>query len=161
MFSPIVVMIGLYKTMAIFGWLDTYQSLIITYAAFNQAFSIWLLTGYFSTIPVEIEEAALIDGCSRVQALRKILFPLSAPGIVATIIFVFIWSWNEFMIALTFTSSPYMRLLTVGLFRFIGRYEIEWNYLMAASLVATLPVLSLFLLIQRNLVKGLTAGAIK
>ncbi len=161
MFSPIVVMIGLYKTMAIFGWLDTYQSLIITYAAFNQAFSIWLLTGYFSTIPVEIEEAALIDGCSRVQALRKILFPLSAPGIVATVIFVFIWSWNEFMIALTFTSSPHMRLLTVGLFRFIGRYEIEWNYLMAASLVATLPVLSLFLLIQRNLVKGLTAGAIK
>jgi len=161
MFSPIVIIIGLYRAMAVMGMLNTYQSLIITFAAFNQAFSVWLLTGYFQTIPLEIEEAALIDGCSRMQALRWILFPLSAPGIVATVIFVFIWAWNEFMIALTFTSTPEMRLLTVGLFRFMGRYEIEWHYLMGASLLATIPVLVLFLLIQRKLVQGLTAGAIK
>ena len=161
MFSPIVIIIGLYRAMAAFGMLNTYQSLIITFAAFNQAFSIWLLTGYFQTIPMEIEEAALIDGCSRIQALRWVLLPLSAPGIVATIIFVFIWAWNEFMIALTFTSTPEMRLLTVGLFRFMGRYEIEWHYLMGASLLATIPVLVLFLIIQKKLVQGLTAGAIK
>ncbi|MBA7657029.1 Diacetylchitobiose uptake system permease protein DasC [subsurface metagenome] len=161
MFSPIVIIIGLYRTMAVFGMLNTYQSLIITFAAFNQAFSVWLLTGYFSTIPIEIEEAALIDGCSRIKALRWVLFPLSAPGIVATIIFVFIWAWNEFMIALTFTSTPEMRLLTVGLFRFMGRYEIQWHYLMGASLLATIPVLVLFLTIQNKLVQGLTAGAIK
>jgi multiple sugar transport system permease protein len=161
MFSPIVIIIGLYRAMAAFGILNTYQSLIITFAAFNQAFSIWLLTGYFQTIPMEIEEAALIDGCSRIQALRWVLLPLSAPGIVATIIFVFIWAWNEFMIALTFTSTPEMRLLTVGLFRFMGRYEVEWHYLMGASLLATIPVLVLFLTIQKKLVQGLTAGAIK
>jgi len=161
MFSPIVVIISLYKMMAFYRSLNTYRSIIVTYAAFNQAFSIWLLTGYFSTIPKDIEEAAMIDGCSRFSAVFKILVPLSKPGIVATIIFVFIWAWNEFLIVLTFVSTDRIWPLTLGIFSFIGKYKIMWNYLMAVSFLATIPVVVLFLLIEKQLISGLTAGAIK
>jgi len=147
--------------MAFYRSLNTYRSIIVTYAAFNQAISIWLLTGYFSTIPKDIEEAAMIDGCSRFSAVFKILVPLSKPGIVATIIFVFIWAWNEFLIVLTFVSTDRIWPLTLGIYGFIGKYKIMWNYLMAVSFLATIPVVVLFLLIEKQLISGLTAGAIK
>jgi multiple sugar transport system permease protein len=161
MFSPIVVIISLYKMMAIYRSLNTYRSIIVTYAAFNQAFSIWLLTGYFSTIPKDIEEAAMIDGCSRFSAVVRVLVPLAKPGIVATVIFVFIWAWNEFLIVLTFISTDRLWPLTLGIYGFIGRYKVLWHYLMAVSFLTTLPVIVLFLLIEKQLVSGLTAGAIK
>ncbi len=161
MFSPIVVIISLYKMMAFYHSLNTYRSIIITYAAFNQAFSIWLLTGYFSSIPKDIEEAAMIDGCSRFSAVIRILIPLAKPGIVATVIFVFIWAWNEFLIVFTFISTDKLWPLTLGIYGFIGKYKILWNYLMAVSFLTTLPVVVLFLLIEKQLVSGLTAGAVK
>jgi multiple sugar transport system permease protein len=161
MFSPIVVIISLYKMMAFYRSLNTYRSIIVTYAAFNQAFSIWLLTGYFSTIPRNIEEAAMIDGCSRLAAIFRVLVPLAKPGIVATVIFVFIWAWNEFLIVLTFISTDRLWPLTLGIYGFVGRYKVLWHYLMAVSFLTTIPVVVLFLLIEKQLVSGLTAGAIK
>jgi len=161
MFSPIVVIISLYKMMALYHSLNTYRSIIVTYAAFNQAFSIWLLTGYFSTIPRDIEEAAMIDGCSRLAAIFRVLVPLAKPGIVATVIFVFIWAWNEFLIVLTFISTDRLWPLTLGIYGFIGRYKVLWHYLMAVSFLTTIPVVVLFLLIEKELVSGLTAGAIR
>jgi len=161
MFSPIIVIISLYKMMAFYHSLNTYRSVIVTYAAFNQAFSIWLLTGYFSSIPKDIEEAAMIDGCSRFASVIRVLIPLARPGIVATVIFVFIWAWNEFLIVLTFISTGKLWPLTLGIYGFIGKYKVLWNYLMAVSFLTTIPVLILFMLIEKQLVSGLTAGAIK
>lgn len=161
MFSPIVLIIGLFKLMVAAGLLNTYFSLILTYSALSVAFSIWFLAGYFESVPEEIEEAAQIDGCSRVEALTRVVLPMSAPAIIAALIFAFIWAWNDFMIALTFVSTPDMRPLPLGIYSFLGQYLIEWHYLMAAALITVVPVVLLFFSIEKYLVKGLTAGAIK
>lgn len=142
------------------GW-KVYGALILVNAAASLAFSIWLLTGYFSTVPQEIEEAALIDGCTRLQTLRQVLVPLSLPGLVTTIIFAFIAAWNEYVFALTFVPTDELRPLTVAIPGFIGQYETQWHFLMAAALLATLPVMALFLGVEKHLVRGLTAGGIK
>lgn len=161
MFSPIVLIIGLFKLMVAAGLLNTYFSLILTYAALSVAFSVWFLSGYFESVPEEIEEAAQIDGCSRVGALTRVILPMSAPAIIAALVFAFIWAWNDFMIALTFVSTPDMRPLPLGIYSFLGQYLIEWHYLMAAALITVVPVVLLFFSIEKYLVKGLTAGAIK
>jgi multiple sugar transport system permease protein len=161
MFSPIIVIISLFKVIAYLGLLDTHLSLIIVNAVFTLAFSIWMLYGYFSTIPVELEEAALIDGCTRLKTITKILLPIAMPGVVTTVIYTFIASWNEFMFALTFITSLEKRPLTIGLYNFIGRWTVQWQYLMAASLLALIPVVILFMLIEKQLVKGLAGGALK
>jgi ABC-type glycerol-3-phosphate transport system permease component len=124
-------------------------------------FAIWMLTGYFTTIPREIEEAAILDRAGRWRRLLDHFVPLATPGIVTVFVFTFIISWNEFLFALTFVSDDTKRPLTVGLYSFVGRYATQWNYLMAGAAMATLPVLALFLLIQRRLISGLTAGAVK
>jgi len=161
MFSPVVVIITLFKVLTAYRMLNTYASLIVTNAAFALAFSLWMLTGFFQSVPREIEEAARIDGCTTTQAVLKVLVPLAAPGVATTVIYTFILAWNEFIFALTFISSTRMQPLTVGLASFIGRFTIEWNHLMAGALLATLPVIVLFLLVERHLVKGLSAGALK
>lgn len=161
MFSPVVLVIGLFRFMSRLQLVDTSASLIITYAALSLAFSVWFLAGYFESVPVDIEEAAMMDGCSRVTALVRVVLPMSAPGLVAALVFAFIWSWNEFMIALTFISTPDKRTLPLGIYSFLGQYSVEWHYLMAAALIAGVPVLLLFLMIEKHLVKGLTAGAVK
>lgn len=161
MFSPIIVIISLFKIIASLGLLDTRFSLIIVNAVFTLAFSIWMLHGYFSTIPVELEEAALIDGCTRLKTITKIMLPVAMPGVITTLIYTFIVSWNEFMFALTFITSLEKRPLTVGLYNFIGRWTVQWQYLMAASLLAIIPVILLFMLIEKQLVKGLSGGALK
>jgi multiple sugar transport system permease protein len=161
MFAPTALVIGLYREFVSLGLVNSYLALVIVNAAFNLAFSIWIMSGYISTIPVELEEAAMIDGCSRLQALRRIILPLALPGIVTAVIFTFIAAWNEFVIALTLTSSPDVQPLTVGVTVFIGQYEVQWHYLFAASLVAVVPVVILFILIERWLVGGLTAGSVK
>jgi len=164
MFSPIVLIIALFSQFTSYGLLEgarCYLALILANAACSLAFSIWLLTGYFSTVPGEIEEAALIDGCTRMQTLRKVLLPICKPGVVTTIIFAFIAAWNEFVFALTFVPSDEFRPLTVAIPSFIGQYGTQWQFLMAASLLATVPVLILFLTVEKHLVRGLTAGAIK
>jgi len=164
MFSPIVLIISLYQIFAGAGLLEggrVYLALILSNAAFSLAFSIWLLTGYLTAIPTDIEEAALIDGCTRLGSLQRVLLPLTMPGLVTTVIFTFISAWNEFVFALTFVADEMRRPLTVGIYSFVGRYNIEWHHLMAASLLATLPVILLFVVIEKHLVKGLTAGAIR
>ena len=161
MFSQVVLLIGLFRFMNQVHLLDNNASLVITYAALSLAFSVWFLAGYFESIPIEIEEAAMMDGCTRVGALVRVVLPMSKPALVASGVFAFIWAWNEFMIALTFISTPDNRTLPLGIYSFLGQYSVEWNYLMAAALIAIVPVLILFLLIEKNLVKGLTAGAVK
>jgi multiple sugar transport system permease protein len=164
MFSPIVLIIALFSEFTHYGLLEGWKcfiALILADAACRLAFSIWLLTGYFSTVPREVEEAAMIDGCSRWQALTRVLLPICKPGVVTTMIFAFITAWNEFVFALTFVPSDQFRPLTVAIPSFIGQYGAQWNLLMAAALLATVPVIAMFLLVERHLVRGLGAGAIK
>ncbi|MDQ0338309.1 multiple sugar transport system permease protein [Caldalkalibacillus uzonensis] len=161
MFSPIVLLVGLFRVIQWLGLMDSIWGLVLVNAAFTQAFAIWLLTGYFSTIPRELEQAAWIDGCSKLKTLVKIVLPLATPGIITTVIFVFIMAWNEFVVALTIISSDVSRPLTVGIYAFFGKYDVQWQYLFATSLVATIPVIILFLAIEKYLVSGLTAGGVK
>ena len=161
MFAPVVLLIGIYKVLASFGLTDTIWGLIFINAAFNQAFTIWLLRGTFITISAEMEQAATIDGCNRLQAMFKVLLPVAAPGIVTTLIFIFINAWNEYTVALCLISTEELKPLTVGINIFNGYNMIEWQYLFAASLFAILPVVILFMCIEKHLVSGLTSGGVK
>ena len=161
MFAPVVLLIGLYKVMMSLHLTNSIVGLIFINAAFNQAFAIWLLRGTFMSISSEMEQAATIDGCNRVQALIKILLPVAAPGIVTALIFVFINAWNEYTVALTLISTDTFKPLTVGINIFNGYNMIEWQYLFAASLYAIVPVVVLFIGIEKNLVGGLTSGGVK
>ena len=161
MFSPIIVVISLFKIIARLGLLDNLLSLIFTNGVFTLAFAIWLLSGYFSSVPKEIEEAALIDGCSRIQSITRVLLPVAMPGVITTVIYTFITAWNEFMFALTFITSMDKRPLTLGLYNFVGRWTVQWQYLMAAAILALIPVVILFMFIEKDLVKGLAGGAVK
>jgi multiple sugar transport system permease protein len=160
-FSPIVLLVGLFREMRWFGLLDSLWALVLINGAFFQAFAIWILSGYFASIPYSLEEAAWIDGCTRLGAVRRIVLPLALPGLVTTVIFVFIQSWNEFVVALTIILTETKKPLTVGIFSFFGRYDVEWGYVFATSLIATIPVVVLFLVIEKYLVSGLTAGGVK
>ncbi|MCI9271408.1 MAG: carbohydrate ABC transporter permease [Dorea sp.] len=161
MFAPVVLLIGIYKVIMTLGLTDSIFGLIFINAAFNQAFTIWLLRGTFIGISPEMEQAAKIDGCSRLQAMIKILLPVAAPGIVTTLIFVFINAWNEYTVALTLISTDTNKPLTVGINIFNGYNMIEWQYLFAASLFAIVPVVILFAIIEKNLVSGLASGGVK
>ena len=136
MFAPVVLLIGIYKVLANFGLTDSIAGLIFINAAFNQAFTIWLLRGTFLTISAEMEQAATIDGCTRLQAMFRVLLPVAAPGIVTTLIFIFINAWNEYTVALCLISSETIKPLTVGINIFNGYNMIEWQYLFAASIFA-------------------------
>lgn len=161
MFSPVVVVISLFKTFGALHLLDTYLSLVLTNAVFTMAFSIWLMSGYFRTIPVEIEEAAFIDGATRGQTILRIIMPIAAPGLVTTMIYTFIYAWNEFLFALSFIQSQPKMPLTLGLYRFVGRWSSQWHLLSTAAFLAIIPVLVLFYVIQHRLVAGLAGGAVK
>jgi multiple sugar transport system permease protein len=161
MFAPVVLLVGIYKVMSVFHLTDTLIALVFINAAFNQAFAIWLLRGTFMSISSEMEQAATIDGCNQVQAMIRVLLPVAAPGIVTALIFVFINAWNEYTIALTLISSDVLKPLTVGITVFNGYNMIEWQYLFASSLFATIPVVVLFVCIEKHLVGGLTSGGVK
>ena len=161
MFSPVVLLIGIYRVMSTLNMTDSLPGLIFINAAFNQAFAIWLLRGAFIAISPDMEQAARIDGCNKVQAMIRVLLPMAAPGIVTTLIFIFINAWNEYTIALTLISSDVNKPLTVGITIFNGYNMIEWQYLFAASLFATLPVIILFMCIEKHLVSGLASGGVK
>lgn len=156
-----LLVIPLYLLFKQFGLLDTHVGLIIAYATFALPFSIWMLKGYFDTIPLEIEEAAIVDGCTRLQVLARIVLPLSLPGLTVTAMFAFILAWNDLILAVTLTTDPSLRLDAVGLASFIGEYGTPWGLIMSASTVSSLPILILFLFAQRYLLAGLTAGAVK
>jgi multiple sugar transport system permease protein len=130
-------------------------------AAFNQAFAIWLLRGTFSAISPEMEQAATIDGCNTLTALIRILLPMAAPGVVTTLIFVFINAWNEYTVATVLIRNARLRPISTGITQFSSFNMIEWNYLFAAALLATIPVVILFICIEKHLAAGLTAGGVK
>lgn len=161
MFSPVVLLVGIYRLMVNIGLNNNLIGLIVLNAAFNQAFAVWLLRGTFMSISSEMEQAAKIDGCGTIRALTKVLLPMAAPGIVTTLIFVFINSWNEYTIALTLISDSLLNPVTVGINVFYGYNMIQWQYLFATSLFATIPVIILFLCIEKHLVAGLTSGGVK
>lgn len=161
MFSPIVVVVALYRLAAATGLTNSLSALIIVNAAYSMAFAVWLLSAYLAAVPEEMEEAAWIDGCSRLAAFRRVVLPVAAPGVVTTVVFVFISAWNEFVVALTFLSSADRKPLTVGLFDFASAYAPQWSLLMAAALWAILPVVALFAVIEGRLAEGLSAGAVK
>ena len=161
MFPGALLIIPLFQIIKFLKLLNTLYALVLSHITFSLPLCTWLMKGFFDQIPRELEEAAMIDGCSRISAMIYVIFPLALPGIIAASIFSFIGSWDEFIFALTFTSSDEVRTLPIGLQRFIGSYEIYWNHLGAASVLTTIPVIILFLFIQKYMVKGLTAGSVK
>ena len=162
MFSGAVLLIPLYKVLRTFGLLNTYQAMIVPGVAFLIPTAIWLLKSYFEKIPIDLEEAAFVDGASRVQILRHIIAPLSTPGLVVVGIYAFIGSYaQQFLFAITFNQKKEYMPIPSGLYEFIGYTTVKWNEMMAASLVGIAPVLIIFLFLQKYIVAGLTSGAVK
>ncbi|MGW2540287.1 carbohydrate ABC transporter permease [Kitasatospora sp. NPDC001574] len=161
MFQPTSLLVGLYREFYQLGMLNSVWTLILCNAAFNLAFAIWILTAYFASIPEALEESAMIDGLGRGGALLRITLPLAMPGVVTAMIFTFIAAWNEFVMGLTLSTVPENQPLTVGINSFIGNYTVQWNFLFAGSVIAIVPVVILFALIERKVVSGLTAGSVK
>lgn len=161
MFAPVVLLIGIYKVLATMGLTDSILGLVFINAAFNQAFTIWLLRGTFMGISPEMEQAATIDGCNKIQAMFRVLLPVAAPGIVTTLIFIFINAWNEYTVALCIISSNVLKPITVGINIFNGYNMIQWQYLFAASVFAIIPVVIMFMCIEKHLVSGLASGGVK
>lgn len=162
MFPLSVLIIPIFVIITRLKLLNTYPGLVITYLAFALPFCIWYLRSYFEKIPLEIEEAALLDGCSRLQILRYIIGPLSLPGLVATAFFAFLTSWDEFLFALTLTNRNNMRTVPPGLvISYVGEFGYRWPEMMAASLTISIPVVILFIIFSRYIISGLTEGSIK
>lgn len=155
------VIIPLFQVMKESGLYDTHLGLILVHTAVLLPFVIWLLYGFFLGIPGEVEDAALIDGCSRLSALRRVILPLALPGIGATALFAFLGSWSEFFFALILTSSDTTRTIPVGIGLFVGEYVDVWNQMSAAAVLFSLPPLVLFMIMRRTFVQGLAAGALK
>jgi multiple sugar transport system permease protein len=161
MFSPTSLVVGLYREFFELGLVNTYVAIIATNSAFNLAFAIWILQSFFRSIPTEIEEASQLDGCGRVGTLTRIMLPLTLPALVTSVIFTFIAAWNEYVVALTLMQDDARKPLTVGISSYVTGYEQHWDQLFAASLIAIVPVVILFAMIEKHLVGGLTAGSVK
>ena len=161
MFPAVLLVISLQGQLRTFELIDTRLGLALVHSAFATPFATWLLKGFADSIPRDIEEAGQVDGATVFQAVRKLILPLLLPGMVAAGTYAFILTWNEFLYALTFTSSTATRTLPIGLHLFIGEYAIRWDLLTAGGVLAVVPVVVGFLLVQRRLVAGLASGAVK
>ncbi len=162
MFPPVSLVSYLFQVMGKLGWINTYPALILPYTAWTLPLSLWILTSYFAQVPEDLDRAALIDGCSRLAVLRKVVFPVAAPGIFSTALLAFIFAFNEFLFALMLTTDHAARTVPVGIALFEGLHgQIPWGVVMAASTLTTIPVVLLTLLFQRRIVEGLTRGAVK
>jgi multiple sugar transport system permease protein len=161
MFQPTSMIVGIYQEFTNTIQINSTLALILVNAGFNLAFAVWILNAYFGAIPKELEEAALVDGATRIGAMFRIIIPLASPGIVTALIFTFIAAWNEFIVALTLTNTDSSQPLTVKMDTYLGQYSIDWQHLFAGAVIATIPVIVLFALIERKVVSGLTAGSIK
>jgi ABC-type glycerol-3-phosphate transport system permease component len=155
------IIVPLFITLRALGLVNTYLGLILVYTILTLPLSVWMLTSYFRAIPVELEEAAIVDGASRLGVLFRVTLPLSLPGIVAVIVYTFVTTWNEFIFALVFAQDSRVKTLPIGLAEFTTEFNTDWGAVMAASMVMTIPVALLFFLLQRLFVGGLTAGAVK
>lgn len=161
MFPGVMLAIPLYLLLTDYHLIDTLLALIVTYLTFALAFSVWMLKGYFDGIPMDLEEAALIDGASRITILWRIIMPLAAPGIVTVAVYAFLLAWNEFFFAYIFIASSSKYTLMLGMYSFIEQFNTQWGNIMAAGVLTTLPVLVLFFGLQRALTRGLISGATK
>lgn len=161
MIPGISVLIPLYMLANAVGLHDTLLSIILIYSAWLVPTCLWIMRGFFASVPHELDEAGLVDGCSRLQVFYRVIWPLTWPGIGAIAIVVFRYAWNEFIIALTMSSSEYTRTIPVGLYHFVTGFGIEWGKLLAAVMLALIPVVILFVILQRKFVEGLTSGALK
>jgi len=162
MFPQISIVGYLFKLMTTLRWINTYKALIFPYVAWVMPISLWILISYFMQLPMDLDEAAMVDGANRIQALIKIILPLSAPGIFSTSLLVFISAFNEFMFALMLTTDYHARTIPVGIALFEGLHgQIPWGQMMASSAIASIPLVILTLIFQRYIVQGLTAGALK
>jgi multiple sugar transport system permease protein len=161
MFQPTSLIIGIYQEFTNTVHINSTLALILVNAGFNLAFAVWILNAYFGAIPKELEEAAMVDGTSRLGAMFRVIIPLALPGIVTALIFTFIAAWNEFVAALTLTNTDASEPLTVKMDTFIGQYSTDWQHLFAGSVIATIPVIILFAFIEGKVVSGLTAGSVK
>ncbi len=161
MFPIVLLLIPLFVMMKALNLLDSHLGLALAYSTFLLPICIWMLKGFFDAIPIDLEEAARIDGCTRLGALFRIVLPLARPGLVATAVFVAIGSWNEFLLALMLTTSQGSRTWPVGLQLMVGEFQLPWGQLSAGGIISIVPVIVFFSLVQRALVRGLTAGAVK
>jgi ABC-type glycerol-3-phosphate transport system permease component len=161
MFPQISVVSPLYLVLRKLHLINTYPGLILPYLTFAMPLTVWLLVGFFRQLPGELEEAAMVDGAGRLRAFREVIIPLAVPGIATTAILTFVYSWNEFLFALSFTLGPERQTVPVAIALFRGQYQVPWGQILAAAVVATAPVTLLVLAFQRRIVQGLTAGAVK
>jgi ABC-type glycerol-3-phosphate transport system permease component len=161
MFPQIAIVSPLYVLLRALGLLNTYAGLVLPYLTFAMPLTIWLLVGFFRQLPKDLEEAALVDGAGRLRALREIVLPLAWPGVATTAIFTFLYSWNEFLFALSFTLGPERYTVPVAITLFRGQYQVPWGQILAAAVVATAPVAAVVLVAQRRIIAGLTSGAVK
>ena len=162
MFPSAVLLIALYIMFRHFGMLNSYPALIVSYVTFGLPFSIWMMRGFVDAVPVEIEHAAMIDGCTRANALVRVVAPMMLPGVIAVALFSFLAGWNDLIWALTINTSPGMKLIPPGFVStYVGQFQTYWNQLMAGSVLVSLPTVVIFMLLQRYLVAGLTAGGVK
>ncbi|MDP9752064.1 carbohydrate ABC transporter permease [Thermoanaerobacter pentosaceus] len=160
MFPTVLLLIPLYSIMRNIGILYTPMALILSYITFTMPFSIWLLTGYINDLPISLEEAAMVDGANKTQAFVKVILPLLRPGIIATGVYVFMTSWNEYTFAVMFTNEV-SRTIPVALKTLVGELGVQWGLLTAGGIITIIPVCVMFFFVQKRLVEGLTAGAVK
>ena len=161
MFPQVSIVPTLYLLLRAGGLLDTYPGLVLPYVTFSAPLAVWLLTGFFRQLPRDLEEAAMLDGASRLRALWDVVLPLAAPGVATAAILTFLYCWNEFLFALSFTLGPDRYTVPVAVTLFRGRYQVPWGQVLAATVMATIPVAVVVALFQRRIVAGLTAGASK
>jgi ABC-type glycerol-3-phosphate transport system permease component len=161
MFPGIVLLIPYFTIASRVQMLNTYPVLILAYTSFSLPFCIWMMKGFFDGIPTELDEAAVLDGCTSLGAFLRVVLPLSLPGVVATAIFSFLVAWNEYLFAVVLATRESMYVVTVGIASNIGQFRIQWNELMAGAVLATIPTIILYALLERHLVRGLSAGAVK
>ena len=161
MFPSVMLLVPFYSIIGKMHLLDTHLGLILVYISFTVPFCTWTMLGFFRALPLDLDEAARIDGCNSWQCFSRIILPLPLPGIASTSIYAFITSWNEYMFAFILTSRPEMKTLSVGIAEMNGFQQIRWNDMMAASLMASLPLILLFICLQKYFVSGLTSGAVK
>ncbi|MEJ2218498.1 MAG: carbohydrate ABC transporter permease [Gemmatimonadota bacterium] len=161
MFPQISIVSPLYLLLRALGLINTYPGLVLPYMTFAMPLAVWLMVGYFRQLPVELEEAARIDGAGRLRTLGEVVLPLALPGLATTAILTFLYCWNEFLFALSFTVGPERHTVPVAIALFRGQYQVPWGEILAAAVVATAPVAAIVLVFQRRIVQGLTSGAVK
>jgi ABC-type glycerol-3-phosphate transport system permease component len=161
MIPGIAILVPLYNLSVHTGLYNSFAAMVIVYTAWNIPLLVWLLKGFFESVPVEMEEAALIDGCTRLRAFYTVVMPIARAGMLAGVIMGMMFVWNDFLIGFTLAVTENRRLIPYGLFSFISNIGVDWGQLMAATVISLIPVIAAFLVLQKWLVQGLMAGAVK